>query len=123
MLTAQICARPAAKLGTRISGWMRYTLLLFTTICLAQKSYGGNTIHVTTPFEGVSSGGCSLQEAIYSAEFGTNIALRQTDPDTAYATTCEPGTGDGDTIILKAGEVYSFDTLWDGDSHNYMGPT
>jgi len=64
-----------------------------------------------------------VQEAIHSAEFGTNIAISHTDQDTTYPTTCEPGTGDGDTIVLKPGEVYSFDKFWDGDSHNYMGPT
>jgi hypothetical protein len=33
------------------------------------------------------------------------------------------GTGNGDTIVLPAGAVFTFDHFWDGDAHNYMGPT
>src|SRR5690349_6131024 len=99
-----------------------YTVGVFAILYLTPQSQAGNMIHVNTPTPG-ATGLCSLQEAIYSAELGTNIALSQTDPDTTYPTTCEPGSGDGDTIVLKQGEVYSFGKSWDGDAHNYMGPT
>ena len=115
------CKTPEFKISTRV--WAQCVLVIFATLGLAQRSSAGATIHVTLPTVGVSSGGCTLQEAMYSAEFGTNIALSQTNPDTTYTTGCEPGTGTGDTIVLKEGEVYSFDKFWDGDAHNYMGPT
>jgi FIMAH domain-containing protein len=124
MLISLLCPRHiATELKTQIRFWTRCALVVLATFALSERSSAGTTIHVTTPFEGVSSGGCTVQEAIYSAEFGTNIAISHTDQDTTYPTTCEPGTGDGDTIVLKPGEVYSFDKFWDGDSHNYMGPT
>ncbi len=53
---------------------------------VAPATLSGATIHVNTTDQGVTSGQCSLQEAIYSAEFGANpatgkaIALDQTDP-------------------------------------------
>jgi hypothetical protein len=124
MLISLLCpCHVATELKTQIRLWTRCALVVLATFTLSARSSAGTTIHVTTPFEGVSSGGCSLQEAIYSAQFGTNIALSQTDPDTTYTTGCEAGTGDGDTIVLKNGEVYTFDKFWDGDAHNYMGPT
>ncbi len=102
--------------------WILYTLGVFAILYLTPQSQAGNTIHVNTPSPGVT-GLCSLQEAIYSTEFATNIAISHTDPDTTYTTTCEPGTGDGDTIVLKQGEIYSFSQSWDGDAHNIFGPT
>jgi hypothetical protein len=80
------------------------------------------TIDVNTSQQGVTPGQCSFQEAIYSAELATNIALSNTDPTTGYTTGCVPGTGNGDTIVLQAGVTYTFTTSW-GDAFNYMGPT
>jgi len=124
MLISLLCpCHIATELKTQIRLWTRCALIVLAIFALSARSSAATTIYVTTPFEGVSSGGCSLQEAIYSAEFGANIAISQTDPDTTYTTGCEPGTGDGDTIVLKNGEVYTFDKSWDADAHNYMGPT
>jgi uncharacterized repeat protein (TIGR01451 family) len=99
-------------------------ILLLALLC-AERSAAQATIHVTstaTTPNGVTSGLCSLQEAIYSAEFGSNIAIDATDPDHTYSTGCEPGTGNGDTIVLPGGTI-SFSTFWDGDAHNPFGPT
>jgi hypothetical protein len=111
-----------AKLQTWIAFWISYVFLILVILGMVERCVAGSTIHVNTPSPGATRL-CSLQEAIYSAEFGSNIALSQTDPDTTYTTTCEPGTGGGDTIILQSGTTYSFNKSWDGDAHNYMGPT
>ena len=50
-----------------------------------------------------------------SQEFKSNTAINATSPDTAYTTGCMAGTGDGDTIVLPAGAVFTFDHFWDGD--------
>ena len=71
---------------------------------------------------GVTSGQCSLQEAIYASEFKSNTAVQSTNPDVTYTTKCTAGTGD-DTIVLPPGAVFTFDHFWDGDSHNIFGPT
>ena len=84
------------------------------------------TIHVTTTAQKVSSsgsGGCSLQEAIYSSSFASNIALVPAPNSliTFVNTDCEAGSGD-DTIVLMGGETYSMsDPVY--DPYNYMGPT
>lgn len=98
-------------------------LIAFMLLLIVHQTPAGSTITVDTTDPGVTNGQCSFQEAIYAAEFGANIALNQTDPDTTYSTGCAPGSGNGDTIVLQAGETYSFDKSWDGDAHNYMGPT
>src|SRR6516162_6279865 len=60
-----------------------------------------DTINVTTLQQGVINDPtqCSLQEAIYAAEFKSNTAVSQTDPDVTYNTGCTAGTGD-DIILL-----------------------
>ena len=77
-------------------------------------------ITVTTTAQKISdSGGCSLQEAIYSSEYHSNIAADA--PGHFITTQCTPGTGD-DTIVLPSGAVFQFDHIID-DSQNSMGPT
>ena len=80
------------------------------------------TIHVNTTQQGVTTGQCSLQEAIYSSEFKTNKAIGATDPDNFYTTGCEAGTG-VDTIELPSNADFNFTQFWDGDAHNIFGPT
>src|SRR6266496_4318686 len=83
----------------------------------------GATIYVTTVDQKISdSGGCSLQEAIYSANFHSNIAIDATDPDHFITTQCVAGTGN-DTIVLPTGGVFNLDTFLDGDAYNPFGPT
>jgi uncharacterized repeat protein (TIGR01451 family) len=95
----------------------------FVLSLLCQSTVAQATIHVTTTAQGNTYGAaCSLQEAMYSAEFANNIAIDSTDPDHNYTTACEPGTGSGDIIVLE-NKTYQFNALWDGDSHNPFGPT
>jgi uncharacterized repeat protein (TIGR01451 family) len=122
-----LASRPSAS-GTleirfRFDKWAVLAAALFAIVGLAQRSMAQNSIDVTSTQQGVTDAShCSLQEAIYSAEFGSNIALSQTDPDTTYTTGCRPGSGNGDIIVLQDGAVYQFSTP-DGDAHNTFGPT
>ena len=85
----------------------------------------GATIWVTSLEDKISSrDGCSLQEAIYSANFDENKAPDSFNADGSdhfIATQCVPGHGD-DVIVLPAGAVLQMDhaTL---DGHNPFGPT
>jgi hypothetical protein len=87
----------------------------------------GATIVVTTTTQkigGQGTGGCSLQEAIYSANLHTNLAIDSINPDGTdhfVTTDCVAGTGD-DTIVLPASSVFTMGSIID-DAHNYMGPT
>jgi len=91
--------------------------------CFGQESQAQVTITVNTTQQGITNGQCSLQEAIYASEFKSNIAIRSTSPDSAYTTGCMAGTGDGDTIVLPAGAIFTFDHFWEGDAYNKFGPT
>jgi len=81
-------------------------------------------IYVTTPQQdNTDPSKCSLREAIYATEFGGNVAIGSTDPDTTYNTMCTDPTDHWDTIVLQSGATYSFGRSWDGDAHNPFGPT
>ena len=96
----------------------------------------GARIYVTTTTQkigGIGTGGCSLQEAIYSSVLhssffanyfgGHGIAIDATDPDHFIATDCVAGTGNGDTIVLPIGGTFNLTTYVDGDAYNPYGPT
>ncbi|HEU5181146.1 MAG TPA: choice-of-anchor Q domain-containing protein, partial [Candidatus Polarisedimenticolia bacterium] len=73
---------------------------------------------------GGEESGCSLQEAIYSANFDDNIAIARFDEDNApvfIRTECVKGFGD-DTIVLPSGTVLEMDHIQD-DAFNPFGPT
>ncbi len=106
-----------ARLRSSLTGVI--AILVLATV-MVQWSSG--QINVNTVAQGVTNGQCSLQEAIYAAEFGGNIALDQTDPDDTYYTGCSDGSGVWNTIALPGG-ILSFDHFWDGDAHNPFGPT
>jgi hypothetical protein len=80
-------------------------------ICFAQYC-AASTIQVNTTQQGGTNGQCSLQEAIYATELKTNEAIDSTDPDSFYTTGCVAGTGNGDTIVLPLGTVFTFDHAW-----------
>jgi hypothetical protein len=103
--------------------WAMLVAALILTLCFAQRSTAQVTIHVNTIQQGVTNHLCSLQEAIYSSEFERNTAISETAPDTFYDTGCEAGSGNGDTIMLPPGAVFTFDHSWAEDAHNYMGAT
>jgi hypothetical protein len=85
----------------------------------------GAIIFVTDPAikppQQVGGSGCSLVEAIYSANFDDNKAIDSTNPDHFITTECVKGTGD-DTIVLPSGAVFRMSRIID-DEHNPMGPT
>jgi CSLREA domain-containing protein len=82
----------------------------------------GATIVVTDLTQKISSsGGCSLPEAIYSANFDRNIAIDSTNPDHFINTNCTSGSGD-DTIVLPAGAVFWMSGSV-ADAYNPFGPT
>jgi hypothetical protein len=101
--------------------WVALLAALILTICGAPRATAA-TIQVNTTQQGVTHGGCSLQEAIYASELKSNKAVASTNPDTFYDTACTAGTGD-DIIVLAPGALYAFDHPWDGDRHNIFGPT
>ena len=75
----------------------------------ATTAQGGNTIYVDSLEQKISAtGGCSLQEAIYSANLDLNIAVDPTDLDGFITTECVSGNGD-DTIVLPSGAVFRDD--------------
>src|SRR5437868_6778163 len=106
------------------------------------QTTSGARIFVTTTTQkigGIGTGGCSLQEAIYSSVLhssffanyfgGHGIAIDATDPDHFIATDCVAGTGNGDTIVLPSGGIFTFNSAThppgylDGDAYNPYGPT
>jgi len=118
-------------------------VFLANSNAIATTTASGARIYVTTKEQkigGIGTGGCSLQEAIYSSVLhssffsnyfgGHGIAIDSTDPDHFIATDCVAGTGNGDTIVLPSGGgVFPFNSTThppgylDGDAHNPYGPT
>src|SRR5215467_3839201 len=90
--------RYLAQLGYRIA----LAAIPLLTLGSAQRIEAQTTIQVTTTQQGVTdSSHCSLQEAIYAAEFGSNTALNLTDPDRLYKTGCQlQGASAPFTIVL-----------------------
>src|SRR5262249_1584299 len=82
----------------------------------AQLSVAQTTIQVTTTQQGVTDvNHCSLQEAIYAAEFDSNTAVNATDPDSFYTTGCTLQGSTGPFTIVLQNSAYSFSNFWDGD--------
>jgi uncharacterized repeat protein (TIGR01451 family) len=102
------------------SSWLALALLVI--LGMAVRSEGQNTIYVTTTQPGITDpSNCSLQEAIYAANFDQAIAIDTTNPDHFYNTGCVAGSGN-DTIVLPAGVVFQMRIPVD-DAHNSIGPT
>src|ERR1700754_4218045 len=113
-----------ARFLTQISYRIALAAISLLMLCSARPAVGVTTIQVTTTQQGVTDAShCSLQEAIYAAELGSNTALNLTDPDRFYATGCVlQGVSAPFTIVLEK-TVYSFNTFWDRDAHNPFGLT
>ena len=80
----------------------------------------GANIFVTSLADKISDrGGCSLKEAILSANGDTNFIF--TSPTTGFFTGCVAGSGD-DTIVLPIGQVIFLSRIMD-DPDNPFGPT
>ena len=74
----------------------------------AQRTAAQTTTTVDATDQGVTSGHCSLQEAIYAGDLpdtldGTHgIAVDATYPDHSYTTGCAKGRGQGDTQAFQS---------------------
>ena len=113
--------RPSAAQHCATGQWLGF-LLAVVGLILPSSISRAATITVTDLTQKISStGGCSLPEAIYSANFDRNIAIDTTDPDHFITTNCTPGSGD-DTIVLPSGMVFQGTGIVD-DAHNALGPT
>ena len=107
------------------------TLAVTLTVVLlsaAANSAMGATIYVTTPFQKISSsGGCSLQEAIYSANFDDNVAISSlntnTGKDVLVRTECIPGSGNDTIVLPRGGIVVLEDIVRGGIETNHTGRT
>src|SRR5438477_5091771 len=138
------------KTSSSVSGFFNVRSLLASTFCgvgallavtsltmgppnATAQTTSGARIFVTSleqKIGGIGTGGCSLQEAIYSSVLhhsldggAHGIAIDATDPDHFITTECVMGTGNGDTIVLPTGGVFNLRTYLDGDAHNPYGPT
>ena len=81
---------PEARSLAQSGCWVVLAITSLLTLGTAQLLVAQTTIEVTTTQQGVTDPShCSLQEAIYAAEFASNTALNLTDPDTFYSTGCE----------------------------------
>jgi len=85
-------------------------LLLLLTAGLGARDAAGGVIFVTRLPGDASSTGCSLQEAIYSANFDSNTAIGGYDSEDNsphyYTTECVAGSGD-DVIVLPIRAVFN----------------
>ena len=92
---------------------------------LDQSRAEAAVIYVTTLVDKIStSGGCSLKEAIYSANFDAAVAIDGVAADGTdhfITTSCVAGSGD-DTIVLPARATFVLKRTTD-DAHNPAGPT
>jgi CSLREA domain-containing protein len=80
------------------------------------------TIVVTTTNQEVNDdGACSLEEAIFSANYDDNIAIDPANPGNFIVTGCNKGNGD-DTIVLPQGGVFQLNGHV-VDQFNSLGPT
>jgi hypothetical protein len=98
--------------------------LTLSMVCLGAREAASAVIPVTTVEQKISAtGGCSLQEAIYSANFDSNIAISGYSGSTpiVVVTQCVPGSGD-DIIVLPAAALMQFSNIVD-DAYNPAGPT
>jgi len=94
------------------------------TVALAgARPVAGAVIPVTTLKQKITStGGCSLQEAIYAANYDASVAVIFSGNNPVFIPTqCVPGNGD-DAIVLPAGALFQLSSIID-DADNPTGPT
>ena len=97
-------------------------LAVATSFAVLTGPVRGATIQVTTLAQGVADDGeCSLQEAIYAANFDFGVAPASFIPLQMFDTGCSPGSG-ADVVELQAGQVYTMTSILD-DPYNPAGPT
>src|SRR5450432_3458608 len=103
----------------------RASILFVATFLWAYPSHAQGIIYVTSLEDKISeTGGCSLQEAIFSANLDNNVAIDKYDlfdgTPHMITTQCAKGQGD-DTIVLPTGATLLLDTVVD-DPDNPTGP-
>jgi hypothetical protein len=113
-----------AKAGSspRLLTSLSFTLIAVSLI--AARHASAAVIPVTTTAQKIgSSVGCSLQEAIYSANFDSNVAIAGYTGSTPkiVITQCVPGSGD-DIIVLPLAALMQMSNIVD-DADNPTGPT
>ena len=102
-------------------------LIALVAICTALVCFGidpaaAAVITVTTTAQEVDSDAdCSLQEAIFSANFDAAIAVDPSNMSNAISTGCTAGSG-ADTIVLAAAATYQMSGIVQ-DPFNHLGPT
>ncbi len=112
----------------KIVRWLAAAVVLLFCVSLERAAaQTGAIIFVTSLEDKISStGGCSLQEAIYSANLNSNTApdlFKDDGSENLIPTQCVPGSPDGtDILVLPAGAVFLIDhpIL---DEHNPFGLT
>jgi len=122
----------AQRARSRCGWWVALATILL--VMLAWPGFvaasPGAIIFVTTLEDKISStGGCSLKEAIYSANFDSNVAIAgytdfanpHEDTPRVITTQCVAGSGD-DIIVLPAGGVFLLSKIVE-DADNPFGPT
>jgi len=116
--------KQATSFLAQIGYWIALAAIPLLTLGSTQLAVAQTTIQVTTTRQGVTDAShCSLQEAIYAAEFESNTALDFTDPDHFYKTGCVLQGDSGPFTIALQKTVYAFTTFWDRDAHNPFGLT
>src|SRR5580765_5992576 len=108
----------------QIGYWITFAAIPLLTLSSAPLTMAQTTIQVTTTQQGVTDAShCSLQEAIYAAEFESNTALNLTDPDRFYQTGCVLQGNTEPVTLGRHKSVCSDSTFWDRDAHNPFGLT
>jgi hypothetical protein len=102
----------------------RVIILFAVSFFWGNPSHAQGVIYVTSLEDKISgTGGCSLQEAIFSANLDNNVAIDKYDLDgTPHMITTQCAKGQGaDTIVLPTGATLLLDTVVD-DPDNPTGP-
>ena len=117
--------RCVAAPGFRRAGVLSILACAAFASLLDSTDTGAATIFVTSTQQKISSsGGCSLQEAIWASRLRLSAAIAGYDDAgnaTVVNTQCAAGTGD-DVIVLPSKATLSM-TCWVQDADNFMGPT
>jgi hypothetical protein len=97
--------------------------VVLAMVLAGARPVAGAVIPVTTVQQKITStGGCSLQEAIYSANYDASVAVKYIGTNPVFIPTqCVAGSGD-DSIVLPAGALFQLSAIVD-DADNPTGPT
>lgn len=118
---SRVLVAGSSRLRCARRGWTVFVWVVLLFVASAVQPALANPILVTTTLQGVTDPkNCSLQEAIYSANFHQAVAIDSTNPDHFYTTGCMPGSGN-DIITLPDGAVLQMTSIVD-DAHNPLGP-